>query len=81
MIHAHATANVANANPPIAGPDIACGEVARELVRGDAEGDDERQVEEQLERGRAPMGLARIPSGHAPTAVCAIRGGVGCHAA
>ena len=40
------------------------GEQVGELVRGDAEGDDERQVEQQLERCRHPVLLVGVPTRH-----------------
>ena len=57
LIHAHEIANVANANPTIAGADVALGEQVGQLVGGDAERDHERQVEQQLERGRGAVRL------------------------
>jgi hypothetical protein len=48
---------------------VVLGQHVRELVRGDAEADDERQVEEQLERCRHPMLLVRIATRHPPDAM------------
>jgi hypothetical protein len=41
---------------------MALGQKMREFVGGDPERDDERQVEEELERGRRPVRLVRVPS-------------------
>ena len=49
-------------------------EVVGELVAGSPERDDERQVEEQLERRRRPMRLIRI----SPREAAAMVGTVGC---
>ena len=62
-----------------AGEEVAVREVVRELVRGDAERDDERQVVEQLERRRAAVLLVRVATGHPPPAVRAVARG--CHQA
>ena len=70
------TANVAKQKPKIAGAAVAVGEVVRELVRGDPERDDERQVVEQLERRRGAVRLVRVATGHPPPMVRAVVDGV-----
>ena len=59
-----------------AGEEVAVREEVRQLVRGDAERDDERQVVEQLERRRAAVLLVRVTTGHPPPAVRAVVGGL-----
>ena len=44
--------------------DVVLGDEVRQLVGGDAEGDDEREVEEQLERRRRAVGLRRVAPVH-----------------
>ena len=55
LIHAHETANVANAKPSDAVGDVVLGEGVGQLVGRDPERDHEGQVEEQLQRGRRPV--------------------------
>ena len=51
------------------GADVVLGEHVRELGRGDAERDDEGQVEQQFQRRRDPMLLVRIAARHRPDAM------------
>jgi hypothetical protein len=45
-------------------PDVTRRQHVRQLRCGDTEGDDERQVEQQLQRSRDPMRLVRVTPGH-----------------
>ena len=56
---------------------MALSERVRQLVAGGAEGDDERQVEEQLERGRDAMVFVGIATAHAEQSVRAAGHGQG----
>ena len=56
-------------------PDVPLGEVVRELGRGGAEGDDERQVVQQLEGRRRTLALIRVAPEHAAQVVIQSRSG------
>jgi hypothetical protein len=58
--------------PEDARPDVTLGDVVREFVGRDAERDDERQIEEELERRRAAVALVRVAPGQAPAVVRAV---------
>ncbi len=66
LIHAQHTANIANANPARPAADVVLGEQVGELRGRDAEGDDEGQVEQQLQRAWPP---GRPRAGRAPSCV------------
>ena len=69
LIQAHDTANVAKAKPMIPSPDVVVGEEAGELVGRHPERDDERQVEEQLQRRGGAVHLVRVAAAHRDQAV------------
>ena len=46
--------------------ELAAGEAVVQRVGRLGDGDDEAQVEEQLQRRRRPEGLVRVPTGHRP---------------
>ena len=50
-------------------PHVVLDQRVRELVGRGAEGDHEREVEEQLERGRGPVDLGHVAAGHPDDAV------------
>jgi hypothetical protein len=52
------------------GADVVSGEQVRELVGGDAERDHERQVEEQLQRGRGAVLLVGVAPAHPEHGMC-----------
>ena len=55
LIHAQQTAKVEKAKPGQPRADVALGELVSELRGRDAEGDDEGQVEQQLQRSRGAV--------------------------
>ena len=60
---------MAKANPRTPCGGVAVHDEVRQLVGRLPEGDDEREVEEQLQRGRGPVVRARVASGHPREAV------------
>ena len=69
LIQAHDTAKVAKQKPTDPDPHVVLDQRVRELVGRGAEGDHEREVEEQLERGRGPVDLGHVAAGHPDDAV------------
>ena len=69
LIHAQQIENVGEREREQPGADVVLGEHVGELVGGDAEGDHERQVEEQLQRRRHPVLLVRVAARHPADAV------------
>ena len=77
LLHARHTANAANANPKQPVGEMSLGERMRELRRGQAEGDDEGEVEQQLQRRRDAMRLVGIAPAHGADVVVEAFGGGG----
>ena len=67
-------AKVAKPNPSSPAPKCSSASVVRQLVGREPEGDDERQVEQQLERRGRAVALVRVAPVHPGSAVLEQRG-------